>query len=297
MILIIVLIIISTLGVLILNLSEERFVLENYIESQINTEEIIFASKSAEKALKKLLDKDDKSVDYIGELWSQTIPVSLNDINIQIEIIDQERFLNPNFLVNGTTINEKHKLVFERLFDILNINYAILYNIIEWIDKDDLPNNGGKEDYNLYMAKNDKLDTLEELKLIEGINDNIYNGTVEGGYFKPGFRSLFSPYSNGKVNINTASKWILMALDNDIDEALANEIIIYRQRKPFKNIKDLVLVDGFNSDILYRIENMIDVKSENFLAKIDITKGKRKYKMIILLNRQNKTKIVWRKLY
>ena len=89
----------------------------------------------------------------------------------------------------------------------------------------------------------------------------------------------------------------LTPVKQPIDEALANEIIIYRQRKPFKNIKDLVLVDGFNSDILYRIENMIDVKSENFLAKIDITKGERKYKMIILLNRQNKTKIVWRKLY
>lgn len=297
MILIIVLIIISTLGALILNLSEERFVLENYIESQINTEEIIFASKSVEKALIKLLDRDDKSVDYIGEFWSQTIPVSLDDVDIQIEIVDQERFLNPNFLVNGTTVNEKYKLVFERLFDILNIDHTILYNIIEWIDRDTLPNNGGKEDYNLYIAKNDKLDTLEELKLIEGVNENVYNGTVEGGYFKPGLRSLLSPYSNGKVNINTASKWVLMVLDKDIDEALANEIIRYRQRKPFKNLRDLVLVDGFNSDILYRIENMIDVKSENFLAKIDITKGERKYKMIILSNRRNQTKIIWRKLY
>ena len=297
MILIIVLIIISILGALILNLSEDRYVLENYVENRIDTEEIIFASKSVEQALIKLLDKDDKSVDYIGEFWSQTIPISFEDVNVKIEIADQERFLNPNFLLNVNTVNEKYKLVFERLFDILNMDYSVLYNIIEWIDKDSSPNNGGKENYELYMAKNDKLDTLEELKLIEGVSDQLYNGTVEGGYFKPGFRSLFSPYSNGKVNINTASKWILMALDSEIDEALANEIIRYRQEKPFRNVNDLVLVEGINSDILYRIKNLIDIKSENFLAKIDITKGEREYKMLILLNRKGKTKVIWRKLY
>ena len=297
MILIIVLIIISTLGALILSLSEDRYVLENYVENRIDTEEIIFASKSVEQALITLLDKDDKSVDYIGEFWSQTIPISFEDVNVKIEIADQERFLNPNFLLNDNTVNEKYKLVFERLFDILNIDYSVLYNIIEWIDKDSSPNNGGKENYDFYMAKNDKLDTLEELKLIEGVSDQLYNGTVEGGYFKPGFRSLFSPYSNGKVNINTASKWVLMALDSEIDEALANEIIRYRQEKPFRNVNDLVLVEGINSDILYRIKNLIDIKSENFLAKIDITKGEREYKMLILLNRKGKTKVIWRKLY
>jgi len=52
-----------------------------------------------------------------------------------------------------------------------------------------------------------------------------------------------------------------------------------------------------NSDILYRIKPYIDVKSENFLATIDIQLGDRKYKLVILLNRKGKTREIWKKLY
>ncbi|WP_456401663.1 general secretion pathway protein GspK [Persephonella sp.] len=296
MILIVVIILIGSLGGIVLNLTEDRYIFENYIKNKIETEEIFLISDSASEAVIKLLDSDDKNIDYIGEFWSQTLPVDIGKGKVIIEIADQERYLNPNYLIKGKNLDQKMYNIFERLFTILEINPKILNNIIDWIDPDSF-SSGGEEEYQLFKAKNSKLDTLDELRLIKGIDDHIFNGTIKNGEFKPGLRSVISPYSNGKVNINTASKWVLMSLDQDIDESLASNILSYRAEKPFKRVDDLINVDGMNSDILYRIKPYIDVKSQNFLANIELIIGDRKYKLVILLNRSAKTKVIWKKLY
>jgi len=295
MILLFVFIVIASLGTAVLDTTEDRYLLENYVENSIDTQQILLLSDSVTKALIKILDNDDKSVDYIGEVWSENMPLAVEGVKINIQIVDQERFLNPNKLVSGGKVDQRFLTVFERLFDAVQIDRQILLNIIDWIDPDRF-SSGGREDYRLYPAKNSYIDTVEELLLIDGVDSKVFNGNIINGRFFPGLRSVLSPYSNGKVNINTASKWVLMALDGDIDSSLASKIIAYRREKPFKNVDELVLIDGFNSDILYRIRPFIDVKSENFLALIDITFGSREYKLAILLNRKNKTKVVWKRI-
>jgi len=296
MILVIVFVIISSIGVVVIDIIEDRYMLENYVENSIDTQQVLLASNSISKAITKLLDSDDKTVDYLGELWAENISYSFENVKIEIQIIDQERYLNPNRLIEGKKINEKFLQIFKKLFEILEIDKQVIYNMIDWIDSDSF-SNGGKEYYGLYTAKNSKIDTLEELFLIDGINPQVFNGNVSGGKFIPGLRSVLSPYTNGKVNINTAPIWVIMALDPEIDNTLAYKIIHHRKEKPFKKVDDLVLVSGFNSDILYRIKPLVDVKSENFIAQINISIGDRKYNLVILIKRKGKTKIVWKKLY
>ncbi|SNZ06475.1 general secretion pathway protein K [Persephonella hydrogeniphila] len=295
MILLFVFIVIASIGTAVLDTTEDRYLLENYVEDSVNTQQILLISDSISEALIKVLNKDDKSVDYIGEFWSKNIPLALENVKVEVQIVDQERFLNPNRVITGEKIDKKFFGILERLFDTVQINNQILYNIIDWIDADSF-SNGGKEDYRLYPAKNSYIDTVEEFLLIDGVDSKVFNGKIINGRFFPGLKSVLSPYSNGKVNINTASKWVLMALDEEIDSSLASKIISYRKEKPFKNVDELVLIDGFSSDILYRIRLYIDVKSENFLADVGITFGGRKYKLVILLNRKNKTKVVWKKI-
>lgn len=296
MILIVVFLLIFAFASVVVNFSEDKFVFDSYVSNEIQTEKIIFVSSSISQALEEFLDQDDKTVDYLGEFWAQPLPFNLDDVSVMVEVADQERYLNPNFLVDGKRINQKYMDIFERLFKILEINDQILFNIIDWIDPDDT-SNGGEEEYPNYLAKNSKLDTLEELYLIKGVSKKIFNGTVVNGVFRPGLKAILSPYSNGKVNINTASKWVLMALDRDIDESIANSIIAYRQKKPFKRVDDLINVDGISSDILYRIKPFTTVKSENFLANVEIKIGGREYKLVVLLKRKNKTKTIWKKIY
>ncbi len=298
MVVFIVFSIIGILTILTTDLADDSYFFDNYVGSILEQEQIYYLSDTGIKAVERILEEDKNNYDALNETWAQSMPVQLEDVSLTIQIVDQERYLNPNLLIqNDGKLNQKFFSVMERLFNIVRIDTTILYNIIDWIDPDS-DSSGGEEDYIDFSAKNDKLDTVEELKLIRGVNDEVFNGKEEFGSFTPGLKDLLSPYSNGKVNINTANKWVLMALDEDIDESLAESIIAYRQEEPFQNVNDLIKVEGMTSDIIYRIRPFVDVKSENFLVYITISLGEREYKLITLLDRKNKKAIEkWRKLY
>ena len=298
MLLIVVLILIGSIAATVTSVSEDSYLLDEYTSRTIEYEQIYMMADLALEAVKEIFKNDDPKVDYYGEYWSQNITVPIENGMVTVTIVDQERFLNPNYLVDSRDrINSKYLNIFKRLFFLLNINESILYNIVDWIDKNQF-SNGGVEVYTDYPAKNRKIDTLEELRLINGIDNQIFNGTVENGEFKPGLKSLLSPYSNGKVNVNTASKWVLMSLDQDIDSALADAIIAYRKNKPFKNLNDLNLVDGVTGDIIHRISTVADVKSKNFIINMDIKIGDRDYKLLFLVERNGKNiNEKWRKIY
>ncbi len=298
MLLIVVLILIGSIAATVTSVSEDSYLLDEYTSRTIEYEQIYMMADLAIEAVKEIFKNDDPKVDYYGEYWSQNITVPIENGMVTVTIVDQERFLNPNYLVDSRDrINSKYLNIFKRLFFLLNINESILYNIIDWIDKNQF-SNGGVEVYTDYPAKNRKIDTLEELRLINGIDNQVFNGAVENGEFKPGLKSLLSPYSNGKVNVNTASKWVLMSLDQDIDSALADAIIAYRKNKPFKNLNDLNLVDGVTGDIIHRISTVADVKSKNFIVNMDIKIGDRDYKLLFLVERNGKNiNEKWRKIY
>ncbi len=298
MLLIVVLILIGSIAATVTSVSEDSYLLDEYTTRTIEYEQIYMMADLAIEAVKEIFKNDDPEVDYYGEYWSQNITVPIENGMVTVTIVDQERFLNPNYLVDSRDrINSKYLNIFKRLFFLLNINESILHNIIDWIDKNQF-SNGGVEVYTDYPAKNRKIDTLEELRLINGIDNQVFNGTVENGEFKPGLKSLLSPYSNGKVNVNTASKWVLMSLDQDIDSALADAIIAYRKNKPFKNLNDLNLVDGVTGDIIHRISTVADVKSKNFIVNMDIKIGDRDYKLLFLVEKNGKNiNEKWRKIY
>ncbi len=298
MLLIVVLLLIGGITATVTSVSEDSYIFDEYVNRTVEYEQIYMMSDLAFEAVKEIFRNDDPKVDYIGEFWSQNISVPIENGKVTVTVVDQERYLNPNYLVNKQgKINEKYMRVFDRLFDLLDINKTVLYNIVDWIDKDDI-SSGGIEKYPDYQAKNSRLDSLDELLLIQGIDKTVFNGRVSPTGFIPGLRSVLSPYSNGKVNVNTAPKYVLMSLDPDIDENIANAIISYRKKKPFKNLNDLDLVDGITGDIIHRISTITDVKSNNFLINMDIKLGDRDYKVIFLVQRNGK-KIIkkWRKVY
>jgi general secretion pathway protein K len=298
MLLIVVLILIGSIVATVTSVSEDTYVLDEYVNRTIEYEQIYMMADLALEAVEEIFRNDNPDVDYFGEYWSENITVPIENGQVTVTIVDQERFLNPNFLVDKKDkIDQRYFKIFQRLFFILDINETVLYNIIDWIDKNKI-SNGGIEIYPDFPAKNGKIDSLDELRLIQGINSQIFNGYVSQGQFRPGLRSVLSPYTNGKVNVNTASKWVLMSLDQDIDETLANAIISYRKSKPFKNLNDLNLVDGITGDIIHRISPVADVKSSNFLVNMDIKIGDRDYRLLFLIERLGKKiREKWRKVY
>lgn len=226
-----------------------------------NKQQAYYIASSIFEAIKLLLDMDDKTVDTLQDSWSKPLVFEKDGVKVEVNIYDENRYVN----INGVKDPSYQKIV-ENLFSRLNISPSYIDRIQIWIGK--------KDGYisEEYPPKKKDLDSLYELKFI-GLKDEDLVGKMIGNNFYPGLLSTATVYTQGRVNINTAPVWVLMSLDEKIDQTLASKIVEHRLKTPFKTINDLVLVDGFNFDILYRIQNFIDTKSNIFHIKITVSVG------------------------
>jgi competence protein ComEA len=98
-------------------------------------------------------------------------------------------------------------------------------------------------------------DGIEDvLRVAGGITDNADLNRVE--LVVPGKEEGDTPQ---KVNINTAEAWLLAALPG-IGEVRAQAIIDYRQQHgPFRDVNELLQVDGFGDITYERIRHLITV--------------------------------------
>lgn len=102
----------------------------------------------------------------------------------------------------------------------------ITASILDWRDEDDeVRVNGAESDYYLdqprpYLAKNAKLDSLEELMLVKGVASELYHG--ENEEFPIGLKHIFTVFNPRPVlNVRSSSQEVLRALFGLDEEQLA----------------------------------------------------------------------------
>ena len=112
---------------------------------------------------------------------------------------------------------------------------------MDWTDEgDDHRLNGAEEDDHFYkergyVPKNAPLDTVDELLLIKGFTPEIvYGGPAPDPKAEPlrGIAHLLTTYGDGKVNVNTASREVLLTLSSKngqlIDDWVVDDLVKYR---------------------------------------------------------------------
>jgi general secretion pathway protein K len=157
---------------------------------------------------------------YLDEQPGQTDSV-LGTASSRFVIIDEERKIN---------IDTAELPVLKRLFqDILNCDVMqaqeMAASIIDWRDSDDmlsLPLGSAESSYYQdlrysYAAKNADYEVLNELLLVKGVTPEVFAKV----------KDYITIYGDGKVNINTAPRQVLLALG--IHDIVADMILIFRQ--------------------------------------------------------------------
>lgn len=169
---------------------------------------------------------------------------------------DENSRFNINSMVspNGL-IKDKAYESFKRLLRSLDLDEAAADFVADWIDKDSEPRMRDSE----YGVKNAHMDNVEELLLIKGIDKKTYEKllpyvTVFG----------FDRIDSDTVNVNTASMPVIMSMDDNITQELAERIVAYRDIKPFERTSDIVKVAGFEGPLGLSLIGRIDVKARNF---------------------------------
>jgi general secretion pathway protein K len=144
------------------------------------------------------------------------------DGDFTAEVTDEDRKLNVSLLGNSNgTVQES--AIGQQLFGLMSgeendqwfrdqdiDRWDIIANLKDWVDSDAMGSgrSGGQEDslYNnresAYLAKNAPLDTFDEVRLVEGWQDSVMER----------FGQQLTIHGLGKVNINTASDEVMIAL-------------------------------------------------------------------------------------
>lgn len=146
-----------------------------------------------------------------------------------------------------------------RIFEVTGVPEelwdALIESFMDWTDTDDdaRPQGAETDDYYAtldppYRAKNAPLDTVEEILLVKGFTNSILYGGVlqeedaaedgeegESGTEEQarmtGFADMLTTFGDGKVNVNAASRRVLLTLPV-MDDTMADDIILEREGDP-----------------------------------------------------------------
>lgn len=186
------------------------------------------------------------SYSALTEQWAKPFSYDTGNGTVTVTIEEESGKLNLN---NGAPPNgtaNDYTMMAQRLFTTLKLQPELTDALLDWVDTNDTPHPSGAESsYYLtlkppYKAKNSTLDTVEELGLLKGFTPEVVAKlrpfvTVYG---KTDFEVATL------VNVNTAPKEVLMALDQNLTADLAERIIDARKTTPLKTATDLSSILG-----------------------------------------------------
>jgi general secretion pathway protein K len=216
-------------------------------------------------------DRDLKKESLLGE-WvnpdSGVFPEDfLNGGSVTGRIVDENAKLNVNHLLNEKgKISEEEERRFVRLFSLLGLRESVAAPILDWLDDDDTTRpEGAEHDYYEgldppYRCANGPFLTVGQVFLVKGVREALSALQTK----KVRLEDYLTVYSDGMVNINTASLEVIMSLDEAMDQSLAASILEHREKEDYKNTGDLMRVAGIKDELYNRIRDAITVKSSVF---------------------------------
>jgi general secretion pathway protein K len=198
-----------------------------------------------------LLLADKNAFDALTELWARTEMISLqsehffDNGSFRLMIEDEAGKIAINRLVSGNAYNPLIRDLLIRLFTgpyfrMERDNALELIEAIkDWIDADDALTGGGAEKAfymaleRPYAAKNAPLDCIEELLMVKGVSLDLFYGKGDS----PGLSRCLTVFGDGRININTAPKYILRALAEEMTDDDVERLDKYR-RDEGNNLSD-----------------------------------------------------------
>jgi general secretion pathway protein K len=276
-VLVVTLLILMSLAGLTLDLSDETvlslslsgFSRDKFVAGQA-------ARSGARFALHLIASDADKDVDTLDEEWAKFTTVSLSEEiaegpSLTGRIVDESGKLNVNSILNNEgEIDEKRKSQITRLFGIFGVGEEKAVPILDWLDKDDIERMDGAESYyyqgleDPYPCGNGSFVTVRQIFLVKGLRDLAIKGGIEGKKVD----DYLTIYSDGKININTASPEVLQSMSDKMDASLAEAIVAHRKTSIFRKPEDLQSVPGMN-EVYSGVSPWVTVKSSAFSVFVE----------------------------
>ncbi len=234
------------------NIAREELIAATNYKDSVELSAIVYSGINIAQAM---LEKDgqDNVYDSGYDSWARlsqegfSSMFSRGTLNLDIEDLSGKFQINslvskaPDPENQEEPVADRSKEVFIRLlllgpFQIEEESLAIEIAdaVIDWIDSDDRESDFGAEN-NYYQSlepaydcKNAPIEFVEELLLVKGITREILFGASGNG----GLSNYITAYgNNGKLNINSSDSLVLVALDSNMTQELAESMIEFRTQE------------------------------------------------------------------
>jgi len=188
--------------------------------SGVNVGLALLAEHSRQQA-----NQTDQPIEALNQEWSMPRPpIPVGGGTASVSIVDEERKLNINYLVNPDgSQNAQFEPVLERLFVTIGVSIDLISAIIDWLDPDSVQDGptGAEADYYMrlfppYAPRNGPMPSIGDLRMIRGVDDQIF---MKLSRVLTVFTSTAAPTTDNvlpQVNMYTAPPEVLVALDPDL---------------------------------------------------------------------------------
>ena len=227
--------------------------------------------------------------------------VHLGDGSFTWEIKDLERKWNINAMLQPGGQD-----LMQNAFTVMGLDAGdvtpLVNSILNWMDKGTRVQGAHSDDYQRntppYSAKNGPIDDLSELLLIRGVTPEMYWGTSSPDHpmsvftprenrshmptdvpsFPVGLVDVFTPLSDGKININTASAAVLQLIPL-VTPMAAEGIVGSRAGEddgsgltgPYRSLDQVRRVPEVTMEMARAIAQFGDVRSKTFQVNVTAT--------------------------
>jgi len=217
------------------------------------------AAVSAVKIALKFLREDRNGYDGEGDDWAKPLIYNYRGIAVSVRITDECGKVNVN-AVNDPRIFG----VLKRLLNNIGAPSSVADSIKDWIDRDNFPEpEGAEEDYYEglgYRPDNGPMKSLGELLYVKGINERLFKK----------LNNYLTVYGNGKINVNSAPKEVLLALSPDMSPEAADSII---EARPITEIARLRELPGITQELYFEIRPLITNRCNYFRIEATASYG------------------------
>ncbi len=156
----------------------------------------------------------DKNIDCYNDIWAINFPqIPIGDGTIKIKIIDENSKINLSVLANEFADKTPYYSITQRFFLNMGLSTDFADILIDWVDIDDssFPYGAESGDYYQslsppYSAKNNEMDSIDEMLMVKDMTPEIYYGLGGGNY---GLEKDLTEHNMGNVSL-------------DFDKALEN---------------------------------------------------------------------------
>ncbi len=285
MVLLVVVILVALLSAILVDQTYRQLIDLRLVETFRDRTKAYYLARGGLKAGQAVLNEDKNSYDALPENWAQPlegVQVGQGTISLRMEALDGRYALNRLVTVQGNVdVIERDRLL--RLLTELEIEAPDerVATILDWLDPDSDTRIGGAEsDYYqsqplAYPARNGPMDSLEELQRLRGFDKELIEK----------IRPHVSIHGSYAINLNLASREVVLSLHESVTEAEWEALKEKRQEAPLEKLSDVRELLGWEP-IYLSIKPQLSVSSNIYRILVEgrVGRGIRRMEAVYVKN-------------